>query len=129
MQRAQNVIVFENVRVLTMTEHGALDNATVVIRGGSISSVGGSVGDIPDGAVLIDGSGKTLMPGLADMHVHYWSNSQGPLYLANSVTTVRNPWGSSQNFVLDARSKDGYRRVAARLFVRPADGRAGTDLG
>lgn len=102
-----NVIVFENVRVLTMTEHGALDNATVVIRGGSISSVGGSVGDIPDGAVLIDGSGKTLMPGLADMHVHYWSNSQGPLYLANSVTTVRNPWGSSQNFVLDARSKDG----------------------
>jgi imidazolonepropionase-like amidohydrolase len=43
--------------------------------------------------VRIDGRGKWLVPGLADMHVHLFSRSDLDLYLANGVTTVRNLGG------------------------------------
>ena len=53
--------------------------------------------EIPDGTHVIDGSGKYLMPGLADMHIHTtdaWQSMEWPvspidLFLANGVTTIR----------------------------------------
>ena len=107
MVLAAEMIVFENVRVLTMTEAGTLPSATVVVSDGSITSVGEAPADLPDDAVRIDGGGKTLMPGLADMHVHYFSANEGPMFLANGVTTVRNLWGTAQTFALDATNKAG----------------------
>ncbi len=98
---------FRNVNVLTMTDAGTIANATVTVDGDRIVSVADGLGNVPNGARLIDGSGKTLMPGLADMHVHYWSENQGVLYLANSVTTVRNLWGSARTLILDAAAKRG----------------------
>ncbi len=54
-----NARIFDGVRVI--------DDATVVINGGNIQSVGG---EVPSGATVIDGHGATLMPGLIDSHVH-----------------------------------------------------------
>mgnify|MGYP003700307849 CR=1 FL=1 len=100
--------VFDNVRVLTMTDAGVLENARVVIADGKIVSAGPLVGkDVPEGAIIIDGTGKTLMPGLADMHVHYFGEGEGPLYLANSVTTVRNMWGTAETLRLADRVAQG----------------------
>ena len=82
-------VVFENVRVLTMTDAGVLESATVVTLRDRIDRVidaGGSGGGGVDR--IIDGKGLTLMPGLADMHVHYFNEANGPLFLANSVTTA-----------------------------------------
>jgi len=101
------VMVFQNVQVLTMTEAGAIANATVTVDGDRIVSVVEGAGDVPDGARLIDGAGKTLMPGLADMHIHYSLEHRGVLYLANSVTAVRNLSGSAQRLILDAAAKRG----------------------
>jgi imidazolonepropionase-like amidohydrolase len=47
----------------------------------------------------------TLLPGLADMHVH--SPEFGPLFLANGITTVRQPWGQTFSFTGDALAKAG----------------------
>jgi hypothetical protein len=41
----------------------------------------------------VDGRGRYLLPGLADMHVHLHDRLHGLLYLANGVTSVRNMWG------------------------------------
>ncbi len=102
-------IVFQNVRVLTMTDEGVLEGASVTVEGDTITAIAENVGEgeIPEGANVVDGTDMTLMPGLADMHVHYWSEVQGPLFLANSVTTLRNMWGSSQTLILDATAKRG----------------------
>ncbi len=100
-------LVIRNVQVLTMTEEDSIPVATVTIEGGRIVGVEEGAGEVPEGARVIDGNGKTLMPGLADMHVHHWSGSTGVLYLANSVTTVRNLWGSAQTLILDAAAKRG----------------------
>lgn len=61
------------------------DPAAVVIEGGRISAIGGAV---PDGAEVIDGAGKMLVPGFWDMHVHM-SDEDGLLHLAAGVTTAR----------------------------------------
>jgi len=73
----QGVTVIENVTVIPMTEKGSiLRDATVVIDKGRIVSLEGPG---PAGATRIDGKGKWLIPGLADMHVHLLTDgSPGP---------------------------------------------------
>jgi len=102
-----SITVFENVRVLTMSDAGVLERATVVVDGDRISSVGRSAAQLPAGARRIDGSGMTLLPGLADMHVHYISSDFGPLFLINGVTSVRDTAGNAGNFTGDALAKTG----------------------
>jgi imidazolonepropionase-like amidohydrolase len=86
---------FVGVTVVGMTRSAeSMPDQTVVIRDGQIQAVGprGEV-TVPVDAVRIDGAGKYLMPGLADMHVHleYFEDpSILKLFLANGVTTVRN---------------------------------------
>jgi imidazolonepropionase-like amidohydrolase len=64
-------------------------HVTVVISGNKIVDVGedGKV-QVPPGAEVIDASGKFLMPGLWDMHVHLFPND-GLLNMAAGVTSVR----------------------------------------
>jgi len=48
-----------------------IEHSTVIIVDGKIEAAGSSESiEIPDGAYVIDAEGKTVMPGLADMHVH-----------------------------------------------------------
>jgi len=57
----KNVRVFDGERVIP--------EATVIIDSGRIRSLGKNI-SIPQGAKIIDGKGKTLLPGLIDSHVH-----------------------------------------------------------
>ena len=62
---------------------------TIVVTGNRISAVGPDrTIQIPAGAEVIDAAGKTVLPGLWDMHVHLSAN-EGLLHLAAGVTTVR----------------------------------------
>jgi imidazolonepropionase-like amidohydrolase len=60
----RNVRLFDGTRVIPAT--------TVVFDNGIIASIGGS---IPEGAEVIDGTGKTLLPGLIDSHTHAFANA------------------------------------------------------
>lgn len=99
------IYAIKNVNIITMTaKNQVLKNNTVVIRDKKILSVNES---IPDKAKIIDGSGKWLLPGLTDMHVHNLADinfskaypTKGAtlladtqnfmlLYISNGVTTV-----------------------------------------
>jgi imidazolonepropionase-like amidohydrolase len=69
-------------------------NQTVLISGERIIGVGRI--PVPRGAVEIDLTGKYVIPGLADMHVHSLGDERvsPPLYLANGLTTVREMSGT-----------------------------------
>jgi len=102
-------IAIEHVNVIPMTHEVVLPDQTVVIRDGKIDAIGPS-GDIkaPRRAETIDGSGKYLIPGLNDLHVHFNGGSNSnpdmlALYLANGVTTVLNMRGNRG--MLDIRDK------------------------
>src|SRR4029079_2555435 len=72
-------LAITSVTVLTMTSDRPLKNATVVVRGGRIATVGpaGST-PVPSDARRIDGRGMFLMPGLIDMHAHLFADEYAP---------------------------------------------------
>jgi imidazolonepropionase-like amidohydrolase len=80
-----------------------LDNATIVFRGDSIVAVGpGSSVEIPPDVRTVDLGGRTVLPGLWDMHAHVQQVEWGPAYLAAGVTTVRD-CGNGFEFVTSVR--------------------------
>ncbi len=101
------------VSVVPLDGAPVLEHRTVIIRGGLIAALGASAElAVPSGALEIDGRGRYLLPGLADMHVHVWDERDLFLFVANGVTTVRNMFGSPQHL-------EWRRRIEAGELVGP----------
>jgi len=84
-------VVIENVSVIPMDSERVMEGQTVTIEDGRIANIrpGGEL-DIPADAHIVDGTGKFLIPGLSDMHMHTFGSENDLLvYLANGVTTIR----------------------------------------
>ena len=91
-------LVIKRVTVIDATGRGPEPNMTVIATGDRIVAVGPwRKTPIPQKAVVVDGRGKFLIPGLWDMHVHGASDARAPwshlLFLANGVVGVRDMWG------------------------------------
>jgi len=113
---AQGTYAFVDVSVLPMDRDRVLAGQTVVIRDGRIAAVGPTASvRIPTEAQRIDGKGKFLMPGLAEMHAHVQGPNAPPelnrdimfLYIANGVTTIRAMLGAPNQLVLRDQLKKG----------------------
>ena len=91
-------VVFLHVNVISMKDEQVLADQTVVVRGPEIVKIGPSseVSYLKD-ALLVDGRGKYLMPGLADLHVHLFSSDDLLSYAAYGVTTVLNMSGGPEH--------------------------------
>jgi imidazolonepropionase-like amidohydrolase len=84
-------IVFLHANVIPMDREHVVEDQTVVTEGGHIVEIGDSkTVQVPAGAQRIDATGKYLIPGLVDAHVHLQSQVEFAVYLANGVTTVFN---------------------------------------
>jgi imidazolonepropionase-like amidohydrolase len=93
-QAAAAVSAFVHVAVVPMDRERVLADSTVLVVDGRIREIGPATAiAVPRDATVIDGRGKYLMPGLADMHAHTWEEEDFPLLLANGVTTIRNMFG------------------------------------
>jgi imidazolonepropionase-like amidohydrolase len=109
-QTAVPALAFVGVSVVPMSSETVLADQTVVVRGDRIVALGAAADVVvPDDATRIDGTGRWLMPGLADMHVHTWSPDDFPLFLAHGVTTVRNMFGSPLQLEWRAQIAAGER--------------------
>jgi imidazolonepropionase-like amidohydrolase len=107
---AQEVTVFRNVNVIPMDSERVLASQTVVVRGERIESVEeASRAQIPAGARVVDGTGRYLVPGLAEMHAHVPEGDARYveevlfLYVANGVTTARGMLGAPAHLTLRER--------------------------
>ena len=96
---------FVNVTVVPMNSERVLPRQTVVVKSGRITALGPVGGTpVPNNAARVDGQGKFLIPGLADMHAHLttfrlledlvgpvplWKKHRLFLLLAHGLTTVR----------------------------------------
>jgi imidazolonepropionase-like amidohydrolase len=72
-----------------------IPQANVLVRDGRIVAVGPGIA-IPEGAQVIDGSGKTLLPGLIDAHAHVWMRADLKQQLIFGVTTVLDMFTAAQ---------------------------------
>jgi imidazolonepropionase-like amidohydrolase len=76
--------------LIDVTGKPATPNSVVVIQGDRIISAGPrATVKIPANARVIDANGKFLLPGLWDMHSHFYQIEFGPTYLAAGITTAR----------------------------------------
>jgi imidazolonepropionase-like amidohydrolase len=104
-------LAITNVSVITMTAgEGVLSDRTVVISGDRIAAIGPPRSTpVPQNARTIDGRGKYLIPGLADMHVHLEYFDQPDvlrLFVTNGITTVRNMDG--RPYLLEWKKKIAF---------------------
>ncbi|OQP45399.1 hypothetical protein A4D02_33875 [Niastella koreensis] len=85
-----DVIAITGGDILDVENNQSISNGVVLIKNGRITKVGAANNiAIPAGAYVINAKGKTVLPGLWDMHAHFEQAEWGPAYLAAGVTTVR----------------------------------------
>ncbi len=111
-----SMVAFVDVTVIPMDRERLIPGQTVLVQGGRISAMGpsGRV-KVPAGSSTVDGRGKFLMPGLAEMHAHIPSGEQPDsiiertlfLYLSRGITTVRGMLGHPKHLELRNQAARG----------------------
>ncbi len=114
---ASGTVAFVDVNVIPMDKERVLAHQTVIVRNGVIAEIGDVKRvKIPAGAQRIDGTGKFLIPGLTDMHVHLFTDDEFPdalaedefkVMIAYGVTTIRLMIGTPEQLVLRRKSASG----------------------
>src|SRR3990170_4053238 len=108
-------IVIQGGRLIDGNGGKPMERATVIIEGNRIKRVAQGKVDFPKEARIIDASGKTILPGLIDNHVHY-RNHSGELFLAHGVTSVRD-LGNPLDWILAQRDAIALGKIAGpRIF-------------
>jgi len=98
-----------------------IQNSVVLVRGQRVLQAGvAGKQEIPNDAETIDAHGKWILPGLIDMHAHVSMDDSDllplGLYLANGVTTVRDPGGYVTVSRMLKENIEAGRRIGPRLF-------------
>jgi hypothetical protein len=114
---AANGLVFAHVNLFDAQSAEILKDQSVVVVGNRIRSVGPSNQVVsPAGAEVIDGSGKTLLPGLWDMHAHVADND-GLLNLAAGVTTVRDLANDIDTLLARRKRIEEGKEIGTRIVL------------
>lgn len=103
-----------NVNVIPMTSESVQAAQTVILEDGLIAEIGNvDETPIPEGTMLVDGTDRYLLPGLAEMHAHVPSATSAKLdrdfslFVANGVTTIRGMLGEQSHLALRQALLDG----------------------
>jgi Tol biopolymer transport system component/imidazolonepropionase-like amidohydrolase len=132
--KPSGTVAFVGARIITAADDGAAHGAsggviargTVVVRENRIVAVGpADEVDVPSGAHIVDGTGKTIMPGMVDAHAHFGSAGGGitaetdwPYFvnLAFGVTTGHDPSNSTEMIFTDAEMIRAGLKTGPRIF-------------
>lgn len=122
--RVSRSIALINARIITADSDRVIDRGTVLVRGERITCVGACDASAAD--TTIDLAGKTIIPGLVDMHAHH-TGERGEVVptarpasaraLAWGVTTILDPAASSESVFPLAELQDAGRIVGPRVFT------------
>ncbi|HEX6939542.1 MAG TPA: amidohydrolase family protein [Longimicrobiales bacterium] len=124
--KPRGAIALVGARVITMRGDEVIENGTVVVEGNRIAAVGpASQVSVPRGARVIDVAGKTIMPGIIDVHAHIGTGSSGitpqenwafDVNLAFGVTTMHDPSNDTEMVFSTAELIRAGEVVGPRLF-------------
>jgi imidazolonepropionase-like amidohydrolase len=117
-------VAFTNARIVTMHGTEVIENGTVVVNGNRIAAVGANVA-VPAGAHVVDVAGKTILPGLVDVH---WHGSMGAeqiipqqnwinyASLGFGVTTIHDPSNDTAEIFSSSELQKAGQIVGPRIF-------------
>ena len=120
-----STIAITHVTVIDPGSSAVHPDFTVIVKQRKIASLGSSRStQIPKGVQVIEGTGKFLLPGLADMHLHLLGAAEPtgsrefifPLLVANGITTVRD-MGGDVGLLKELRKEiAGGKRLGPQIF-------------
>ncbi len=111
----KGAFAIKNVNIISPEGDRVIAGQTVLIEKGHIAAVDSILNFSPE-TTIIDGSGKYLIPGLIDTHVHlFQSPNDLLLYLANGVTEIRELIGEEDHLQWRDEIKNG--RIGPKMFV------------
>ena len=112
-----NIIAIVGGTLLDGTGAEPVPDTTVLVRGAHICSVGSRIGTpIPENAIVLDARGRTVLPGLIDLHQHTLNEWDKALFPQRGITSVRFAGGKQS---LISQLRDRIRRgelVGPRIF-------------
>ena len=124
----KDVFAFTDARIVTMRDaqnmQEVIERGTVLVEGDTIRAVGESVA-IPSNAKVIDASGKTIVPGYADVHAHVSHFGSGVIpqrnwayytNLAFGITTTHDPSATNEFVFSQAELVKAGAMVGPRIF-------------
>jgi imidazolonepropionase-like amidohydrolase len=121
---AEGRLLIRNVRVLDGTGAPARDGMDVAIEGDRITRVEPTGGEVAEDVRVVSGEGKTIIPGLIEMHTHLglpaWGSRQGKVWLAYGITSLRTPADALYRVLEERESIRAGRRVGPRVFFTGA---------
>jgi Tol biopolymer transport system component/imidazolonepropionase-like amidohydrolase len=119
-------LYFVGAKILPMNDLSVIENGVVHVKGNLITEVGTHEQvKVPAGAKTIDITGKTLMPGIIDIHAHPGSSNQSTYshqvwgFLANlafGVTTMHDPSNNSEMIFAPSELQKQGVMLAPRIF-------------
>jgi imidazolonepropionase-like amidohydrolase len=124
-------IVFTHVTIINTAGGPDLTDRAVFITGDRITDITptGSVRP-PKGIRVVDAKGKYLIPGLWDMHVHWYDERFLPLFIANGVTGVRQMYGFPFHLEWREKASRGELLAPRQVVASPiVDGPGATWVG
>ncbi len=125
------VVAFQGARIITLAEGsgedgGVIEDGTVIVEGNRITAVGRTRDvTVPEGAHVVDATGKTIMPGIIDVHAHVGSESGGITAQANwafmanlafGVTTSHDPSNNTEMVFTNSEMIRAGLKLGPRLF-------------
>jgi imidazolonepropionase-like amidohydrolase/Tol biopolymer transport system component len=126
----EGVVALEGARIITMSaqapKDGVIENGTIVVRGNRIEAIGPAARvRVPSGATRVDVRGRTIIPGLIDVHAHVNGEDDGilaeqswPLVanLAYGVTTAHDPSNDTATVFANSELVRAGKKLSPRLF-------------
>ncbi|MEM0994428.1 MAG: amidohydrolase family protein [Bacteroidota bacterium] len=104
-----------NVNILSPNCEQFIPQQSVLVENGEITKIDTQI-SMPPNIEIIDGTGKFLIPGLIDAHVHLWQSPNDLLlYIANGITEIRELIGSDEHLKWKQEIENG--RVGPQMFV------------
>jgi imidazolonepropionase-like amidohydrolase len=116
--QAPSVTAIVGGRLIDGMGKPAIENAVVILKDGKIAAAGPAASTpVPEGSQVVDAHGKSVLPGLWEMHAHFEQVEWGPIYLATGVTTARDV-GNEREFIVAARDAiAGGQGIGPRLIM------------
>lgn len=119
-------VALTNARLITMKGDEVIENGTIVVEGNRIVAIGTSANvQLPAAALVLDMAGKTIMPGIVDVHGHASHFSSGPspqtnwAYYANlalGVTALHDPSANTETVFAQSELVRAGEIVGPRIF-------------
>jgi imidazolonepropionase-like amidohydrolase len=104
--------------LIDATGAAPVKDAVVIVRNGRIAAAGPRASTaIPQGMQVLDAKGKTLLPGLWEMHTHFSGVEFGPALLGAGVTTARDCGGEFEYLVAQRDAVEKHAALSPRLLL------------